>query len=439
MSEMMPDPVEADPDYPVDPVPREARQSALSVVLVLLGFVFYMPTMLAGAEMGAALAFDEFLIAVLIGSTILALTAGILGAIGSHTGVTAPVFARYVFGVRGAKISSLILGIVLVGWFGVDVGFFSELLAESLGWTGSLATTVLMVLSGALMTSTAYYGFKGMYWLSAVSIGPLIILAIWVAIRSWSEVGGLSGLSSHASTGEFDTMAGVTMTVGTFITGAVVVANWSRFALRPKQAFWTVLAVFFLGNGLMVAFGGLGGMAFDQEDFVLVLYELGLVAFGVFLLIGSTWTSADNDVYGSAIAAAEFFNGKDKRPFVIAVGVIGTVLAVSGIYDGLTTFLTWLGLLIPPIGGALIGDWLMRWRQGIPHPREAGFHSFRWGPSVAYVLGAAVAVVSNEFDFGIPPLNGLLVALVLTILANWTAGRATEQLDPGKRETRVET
>ena len=53
-------PVEViDPDYPVTPVPRHARKSFVSLAIVLLGFTVFTPTMLAGAQLGAAFTLSE--------------------------------------------------------------------------------------------------------------------------------------------------------------------------------------------------------------------------------------------------------------------------------------------------------------------------------------------------------------------------------------------
>lgn len=401
-----------DPDYPMDPVPDHARRGPWALLLVLAGFVFYMPTMLAGAELGAAFSFGEFVAALVIGSTILGVYAAFLGAIGAQTGVTTPMLTRYTFGTHGSKIASLLLGGVLIGWFGVDVGFFAELLAQAFGWESWTATRAIMVVAGILMTATAYYGFKGMFWLSAISVVPLLILAVWVMIRSLAEIGGMSGLLAQESTGEISITSGVTIVVGTFAAGAVVVGNWARFGRDPKHAFIVTLVAFLLGNGLMVAFGGIGGLAFGEGDFVVVLYNLGLVTLGVLLLVGSTWTTADNDAYGGAVAGAEIFSGTDKRPYVVGAGLLGTVLAVSGIYDALIPFLIWLGLVVPPIGAVLIGDWLVRWRYGLPHPAGYSFDGIRWDNSIAYLAGVAVAIATEQMGVGVPVLNGIVVSLL---------------------------
>ena len=55
-----------DPDYPVTPVPRHARKSFVSLAVVLLGFTVFTPTMLAGAQLGAAFSLSELVQVILL-------------------------------------------------------------------------------------------------------------------------------------------------------------------------------------------------------------------------------------------------------------------------------------------------------------------------------------------------------------------------------------
>ena len=246
-----------DPDYPIDPVPAHARKSLFSLAIVLLGFTFFTPTMLAGAQIGAAFRFGPLLAVLVLGSVVLGVYVAVLGAIGARTGLTTVLMARYSFGDKGSKLVSLLLGGTQVGWYGVTVAVLAQLTAQALGWESS---------------------------------------------------------------------------------------------------------------------------------------------------------------------GAEIFNSPTKKPFVVGGVVLGTLLAITGIYDNLIQYLVWLGILIPPVGGVIIGDFLARWRHGVPDVATHDFPAVQWGNVGAYALGSLVAWASQEFGWGIPPVNGILVALVAATVVSRSAG-----------------
>src|SRR5699024_9558697 len=100
-----------------------------------------------------------------------------------------------------------------------------------------------------------------------------------------------------------------------------------------------------------------------------------------------------------------------KGPFIMGGVAIGTVLALAGVEGHIVGYLSLLGVLIPPLGGVLIGDWIARWRAGQP-ALETLTEKVRWQALVPYVAGCVVAWVSNEHGIGIAPLNGIVGALV---------------------------
>lgn len=400
-----------DPDYPIDPVPQHARKGLFSLSVVLLGFTFFTPTMIVGAQVGAAFTLTEFLGVMLLGSAVLGLYVAVLGFIGSRTRLTTVMMCRYALGTTGSKFASLLLGLTQIGWYGVGVAALGNLAAQALGW-GSGGAKALMVVSALLMGLTAYFGYKGLFALSVLSVPLMFILAGWVLVLSLREVGGWSGLASVSPTDEMATTVAVSLIVGTFVSGGTNVPNWTRFALTGRQAFSASLIAFLVGNGLMLFFGAVGAIAFGQADFVLVLYQVGLIVWGVVLLVGNIWTTNDNAAYAFSVAGAEIANSRTKRPFVVGGVLVGMLLAVTGIYDNLVTYLVWLGILIPPLGGMLIGDWLRHWRRGLPARAEHTFVRLRWVNIAAYAAGALAAWASGEVGFGIPPVNGILVALI---------------------------
>jgi cytosine permease len=419
-----PPPAEVDPDYPIDPVPPHARRSLFSLAVVLLGFTFFTPTMLAGAQIGAAFSASTLIWVLLLGSAVLGVYVAVIGGIGARTGLTTVMMCRYTLGSRGAKLASVLLGGTQIGWYGVTVATLAGLTMGALGWEGRTTELLLMVAGGAVMGVTAYYGYKGMYALSVVSVPLLLVLAGWVTWRSLDEVGGWSGLSAIEPATTMPVAAAVTIVVGTFASGGTQAPNWTRFARTPSAGFWACVVAFLVGEMLMLGFGAIGALSFGEGDFVLVLYELGLVGWGLVFLVANLWTTNDNTAYNFGVAGAEIANSRSKKPFVIGGVILGTLLAITGIYDNLIQYLVWLGILIPPLGGVIIGDFLARWRGGMPG--TSALPGFEWRNLAVYVVAAFAAWWSSEAEWFIPPVVGVAVAVLGVLAVQWGRRPAPE-------------
>jgi cytosine permease len=417
---------EVDPDYPIDPVPPAARKSLFSLAIVLLGFTFFTPTMLAGAQVGAAFPASSLFWVLALGATVLGVYVGIIGGIGARTGLTTVMMCRYALGTTGSKLASVLLGGTQVGWYGVTVATLAGLTASALDWQGRGTEIALMIAGGAVMGVTAYFGYKGMYALSVVSVPMLLVLAGWVTWRSLDEVGGWSGLSAIEPTGSMTVAVAVTVVVGTFASGGTQAPNWTRFARTPTSGFWACLVAFLIGEFLMLFFGAIGALAFGEGDFVLVLYQLGLVGWGLVFLVANLWTTNDNTAYNFGVAGAEIANSRSKKPFVVGGVVLGTLLAVTGIYDNLIEYLVWLGILIPPLGGVVIGDFLARWRGGMTGSTDL-LPAVEWRNLAVYVVAAVAAWWTNELQWFIPPIVGVVVAVVGVLVVQRLRPRASAE------------
>jgi len=404
-----------DPDYPVTPVPRSARRSALSISVVLIGFTVFAPTLMAGASVGAAFGFSEFLAVLAVGSLVLGAYVAAIGFLGARTGLTTVVMSRYTFGTAGSKVVSLLLGGTQVGWYGVAVGSIGQMTALAFGWEGGWGPALVMIAVSALMMLTALYGYEGMYWVSLISTPLILILAFWITGRALGEVGGIGGLFSLAPTASMSWAVAVTTVVGTFASAGTQAANWTRFARRGRDAVLACAMGFVIGNGLMVFFGAVAALAFGEGDFTTLLLGMGMIGWGLFFLFGNLWKSNADAAYAFGVAGAEIASSPRKGPFIIGGVAIATVLALTGVQEHIVGYLSWIGILIPPLGGVLIGDWIARWRGGQP-PLSSLTETVRWQALVPYVLGAVAAWASNALALGIAPLNGIVIALGLAWL-----------------------
>jgi cytosine permease len=407
-----------DPDYPVTPVPQHARKSFVSLAVVLLGFTIFTPTMLAGAQLGPAFAFGELLLVILAGSAILGTYVALMGYVGARTGLTTVVMARYSFGNRGSKLASILLGGTQIGWYGVIVGTIGDLTAEAAGWESYGAKAAIMVATSVLMCVTACYGYRGMYWVSLISTPLILVLAVWVVVRSLDEVGGLGGLFDVEPTATMALSVAITTVVGTFVSAGTQAPNWTRFGRSGSQAVWACLLGFLVGNGLMILFGAIGAITFGEGDFVLVLYNLGLVGWGVFLLFGNLWKSNADTAYAFGVAGAELFEKPTKTPFVVGGSIIGTMLALTGVQNHLIDYLSLLGTFIPPLGGVIIADFFLRWRRGIPTAFTPP--ALDWRNIATYAVASMLAYWSKEAEVGIPPLIGIIAAVVVAMVLHRT-------------------
>ena len=401
-----------DPDYPVTPVPRSARRGVVSISVVLIGFTVFAPTLMAGASIGAAFPFSEFLAVLAVGSVVLGAYVAAIGFLGARTGLTTVVMSRYTFGTAGSKAVSLLLGGTQIGWYGVAVGSIGKMTALAFGWESAWAPALVMIAVSVLMMLTALYGYEGMYWVSLISTPLILILAFWITGLALTEVGGVSGLFDIAPTTTLSWAAAVTTVVGTFASAGTQAANWTRFARRGRDAVIACAMGFVIGNGLMVFFGAVSALAFGEGDFTTLLLGMGMIGWGLFFLFGNLWKSNADAAYAFGVAGAEIASSTRKGPFIIGGVAIGTVLALTGVESHIVGYLSLLGVLIPPLGGVLIGDWIARWRGGQP-ALEALTEKVRWQSLVPYAAGCVVAWGSNEFELGIAPLNGIVVAMVM--------------------------
>lgn len=415
-----------DPDYPLTPVPADARKSFFSIAVVLLGFTIFTPTMIAGAGIGVSFRFADFLLVLLSGSLILGAYVCAIGVLGQRTGLTTVVMSRFALGYGGSKLASILLGGTQIGWYGVVIGTIGDMTAQAFGWTGYAPRAVTMIVVSVLMAATAYYGYRGMYWVSLVSTPLILILAFWIMFRALDHGGGWGALFDIEPTTTMTWAAAITAIVGTFVSAGTQVANWTRFAHRQSHALGASAVGFFIGNGLMIFFGAIGALTYGEGDFTQLLYTMGLIGWGLFFLFGNLWKSNADTAYAFGVAGAELFNKPSKSPFIVGGAVIGTVLALTGVQNHIIEYLVLLGVFIPPLGGVLLGDWLARWRGGQPSI-TAITQAFRWQGLAPYVIASIIAYISNELQWGIAPVNGIVVAAVLAFVLARTGNPGIRQ------------
>ncbi|HEY9641227.1 MAG TPA: cytosine permease, partial [Coleofasciculaceae cyanobacterium] len=239
----------------------------------------------------------------------------------------------------------------------------------------------------------------------------LVLIAVSLAIAV-GDGGSFAELQAIAPTQSLSFSAALAVVIGTFISGGTQATNWSRFADSAKNAVGSTLAAFLLLNGLLVFTGAFCTLVYGSEDLIQAMAKQGLLFWGLLLLILNVWTTQDNTIYAFSMAGANFFRVRKRTAFVLGGATLAYFLALSGIYNQIIPYLVFLGSVIPPVGGIIMVDFWLKHRGEFP-ALETPQPAFNWAGIISYVAAATIAFLSGQFAWGVPPINGIIVAVVL--------------------------
>ena len=206
----------------------------------MLGLTFFSASMWTGGTLGTGLSYDDFFLAVLLGNLMLGLYTAILGFIGARTGLSTHLLAHYSFGSKGSWLPSALLGGTQVGWFGVGVAMFAIPVAKATG----LDVNLLILVSGALMTLTVFFGIAGLTLLSAIAVPAIVVLgsySVWLAVR---DAGGLAALQQVTPSAPLSLSTAIALVVGSFVSAGTLTADFVRFGRSARTAVVVCLVAF---------------------------------------------------------------------------------------------------------------------------------------------------------------------------------------------------
>jgi cytosine permease len=409
-----------DVDFTSSRVTPEGRKSNISMFMVMLGFTFFSASMWAGQKLAAGLNFGGFIGALILGGIILGAYTGALGYIGAKTGMTLDMLAHRSFGLKGSWLPSAMISFTQMGWFGVGLAMFAIPVAQE--FLGLEVTPdhmpfqgyILVAVAGMLMTASAYFGIKSLTlisWIAVPMVGILGTVAMIMAINRGDAT--LVEQFSRVNDGSLTIIAGAGLVIGSFVSGGTATPNFARFSKTARIGCIVTVVAFFLGNSLMFFFGAASSIYVGGNDIFEVMLNLNQTLFylSVLVLGLNIWTTNDNALYSSGLGLSNIF-GWSKRTMVLIAGVIGTVSAVWLYWN----FCDWLNILnctLPPIGAILIVSYVMNRNEYMSD--DVHISNVNWASILGVILGA---VVANLVKWGIPSINGMVIAAACYIIGS---------------------
>jgi nucleobase:cation symporter-1, NCS1 family len=356
------------------------------------------------------LSFWQAVLAIVLGSAGGALAQGVLSARGPSHGVPQMVLSRIGFGYRGNILPAGLMSITAgIGWFAVNSVSGTFALNTLLGWPKIICLIIIV----AAQIAIAFFGHNLVQIFERYAFPVLAIIFVIATIVILAK--SHPGASHHAIPGGF------LLTVGAVFGYA---AGWNPYAsdytryFPPKVSklavgWWSALGLFLSCAILEIAGAAsataasataslnnptatfTGHLSTGLADATLLAIALGAVAANVLNIYSGSMAFV---AMGVRLPLAF------RRAIVaLAFGVIGFVVAITGLHDAgtkYTNFLLLIAYWIAPWLAVVFADQWMRRGQDIePLLFDKRYHN--WGGVVAMVVGVAVSVAlfSNQTEY----------------------------------------
>ena len=413
-------------DNPVTALSEQQRRNTGPLLALAFGWGFLVTGLFTGGLLGNGLPFwPDIVLASFLGNLVNFIIGAFVGYIGYKTACNSGILYRYVYGNAGAYIPVVFISILLIGWQGIVVGAFGAT------WTTALhpelpvseifsSTTfyIAAVFAGILYTATTYFGVKGLEKVSIPSVAVLVFVGLYAIYLNIQQAGGLSNfqaLSAElAAKNPLTMVQAINLVIGSWIVGAVVMPEYTRFAKKTWVAIAIPFIVLIFAQWFLQIVGALGGIVSGDFMFTTYLMDQGMIIawIGIIGMSLALWTTGDANLYLPVIQTSSIF----KRPqhvTTVICGTLGTILGL-GLYQNFMEWINLLASIVPPLIGPVIVEYYFVNREKF-HTGHLDNIS-KWNPAafIAYILGAASTFYSP--DWGTPSLIGLLVSMLVYLI-----------------------
>jgi putative hydroxymethylpyrimidine transporter CytX len=356
--------------YGIQPVPQAERRLGFLDTFVLwwdLGVSFLV--MVVGMFLVPGLSLGQALLAIVVGAILGNFLLGLVGTIGSDTGVPTMVLLRPVLGRRGSIAPSVLNVLQLLGWATFEVIVMAQaaaLLSDRLfGVKGYLAWVAFFAILGTVMAVVGPI-MVVKQWMERFAVWVVLMTIAWVtvAVLTTYDVGAWL---ARPGTGEMSFWLAVDLVAVMPISWVPVVADYSRLARSRRTAFWGTGLGYFVSHVWFYALGALLALSAAVPSdpsapiapllTTIATLTAGWVALLV-LLVAETDEGFAN-IYSAAVSAQNIWSHMGQRTLSLIVGGIVFVLAVTVPLVQYESFLLLIGSVFIPLLGILTADYFV--------------------------------------------------------------------------------
>ncbi|WP_281276458.1 purine-cytosine permease family protein [Dictyobacter kobayashii] len=278
-------------------------------------------------------------VAIVVGAALAALIHGLISATGARTGTPQMIFARGVYGHRGAYLGAALTWLMAIGWFAVDCIIGGWALVQLLGIFGVPKTTevamgaITIVLVASMVV--AIYGHQTVHVFEKYGAVVFMAFCALLFIILWPKIHWKLPTTVHGSPRFAAMVVG-----GSFIYA--LVASWIPFAsdysrylprsVSSQRIAWWAGA----GIGFPVALLGIIGVALytidpSNPDLLSVITAASpawlTIPFLLFVVLGEIWANYF-DVYTAGLVALAMDIPLRRWVSALICGLVGGYVSI---------------------------------------------------------------------------------------------------------------
>jgi len=266
----------------------------------------------------------------------------------------------------------------------------------------------------------AVMGFKWIQRLASFSVPAVLVMSAWLFVAIARRHPFLQ-LIERPDDGSLSFLAAMNIAVSGQIGGGFTLSDLSRYAKDHRSVWWGVMMGISPVAAFMMSLGALSRLASGEWNPVLGVQSLGLGIPALLLIIFSTWTTNDKNLYSSGLALTNLFPSHPRWRHTLVLGTLGTVLGCVGLTRFFTQWLITLGIVFAPLVGILIADYfLVRRRRLIISEayRADGAYHYTKGLNLAALAAAATGIVAGQLvpPEALPPIISLGVTMLVYVI-----------------------
>ena len=385
----------------IEPVPQAQRTlSGLDLAVLWGDLGIGLLVLVTGALLVPGLGFIPALGTIALGSVIGVAMLSTAAVAGAQHGVTTMVLLRPVLGVRGSWIPSFLNAIQMVGWTAVELwamSFVADIVSQRL--FGFSARGLWLAIATVVCAGLALWGPVAVtrIWLERFGVWVIGGISVLVTIALLTSEGIGDAITAQGE-GGFPTFGpALDLVIAMPVSWFPLVADYTRFGARPRGAFFGTFWGYLVANIWLYALGALlvlGADAVPDPAGVAlgVLTIAGGSVVGVLFLVGLLAGETDEafaNIYSGAVTIQNVFPKVPQKMLVVAIAVVGALLAAALTMQLYESFLFLIGSVFVPLLGVLAADHFVvrRGRLDVESLyRRSGRYWFRGGVRLSALI-----------------------------------------------------